>query len=446
MVRRVSGNQLVIQADDFRVVWFRITSQTTADKNGSKVDVGSFLQGDRISVDGREDQDGNLTAVSVSWQRAGTPSERAAARETWDMPGIASAMDPVGERPRSAASNVDDDDRPILRRHSSGDAPAANAPAPQAPQSQSQAAAAPDDGPTRPATQMTPSAAPADADDPGRPVLRRGGAATARQPDTGGSVPAADANTTPSSSSAPARTVAPRAILPQEDPIIQKAREAAYNFTASLPNYLAQQITTRYHTQNVRAGWDTSDVVTADVAYENGQESYRNIRVDNGGTVQSMDQLGGTRSTGEFSSMLMDLMSPATSAVFRRDSDDTIRGRSAIVFKFDVPRERSHWRIEAPSQLYYTAYRGSIWVDKSTSRVLRIELQARNLPSAFPFDTVESATDYDFIHLAAGESEFLLPANAEVLSCERGTSFCSRNRIEFRNYKKFEADSNISFK
>lgn len=228
--------------------------------------------------------------------------------------------------------------------------------------------------------------------------------------------------------------------------MIGKAREAAYNFAASLPNYLAQQVTTRYRTQNVRQGWDTIDIVTADVTYENGQESYRNIRVGNGSTVQSMDQIGGTRSTGEFSSMLMDLMSQATSAVFRRDITDTIKGRSATVFKLDVPRERSHWRIEAPSQLYYTAYRGSIWVDKVTNRVLRIELQARNLPTPFPFDTVESATDYDFISLAAGESAFLLPANAEVLSCERGTSFCSRNRIEFRNYKKFEAASNISFK
>jgi hypothetical protein len=34
---------------------------------------------------------------------------------------------------------------------------------------------------------------------------------------------------------------------------------------------------------------------------------------------------------------------------------------------------------------------------------------------------------------------------AEVLSCQRGTSICSRNKIEFRNYRKFGAESNIIF-
>jgi hypothetical protein len=158
-----------------------------------------------------------------------------------------------------------------------------------------------------------------------------------------------------------------------------------------------------------------------------------------------MDQLEGTRSTGEFSSMLQDLMSPATGAAFRRSGTDTIHGRSAIVFKLDIPRERSHWRIEAPSQLYYPAIRGTIWVDKETSRVLRIEMEASNLPRLFPFDTVEAATDYDFIRLSAAEQEFLLPADAEVLNCERGSTACSRNRIEFHNYRKFDAATSITF-
>jgi hypothetical protein len=318
---------------------------------------------------------------------------------------------------------------------------------------------------------MAPGPAPRDTDDPGRPVLRRGGAATARQPDApSASASTSTASTATASPSVNSGTPAPTAAAPaiigannsnntqsasssrppsiplQEDPLIPKVREAAFNFSSSLPNFFCQQLTTRYHTQNVKQGWDTIDIVQADIAYENGQESYKNIRIDNKLTSKSMNEIGGATSTGEFSTLLLDLMSDSTGAVFRRDVTDSIHGRSAIVFKVDVPRERSHWRVEAPSQLYYPAYRGSIWVDKTTSRVLRIEIQARNLPPPFPFDTVESATDYDFIRLAAGEQEFLLPANAEVLSCERGTSLCSRNRIEFRNYKKFDAASSISFK
>jgi hypothetical protein len=468
MLRRVAGNQLVIEADDHRVIWYRITAQTTSQKNGGSADVASFQPGDRVSVESSENDAGDYTANAVEWERAGTLDDRAAARETWDMPGLNASSSAPSARRDNARNRDDDDDRPILRRKNDDTAPAPPAP-PQAPpaaqapaataqsSSQNPAPASDDDASSaRPATQLRPPDAPADADDPGRPVLRRGGAAAARQPATGSPDSASSTSSTPSnnqqpsiiggrSSDAASRPAVSQPILPQEDPLIGKVREAAYNFSSSLPNFFCQQVTTRYGSQNPRQGWDTLDIVTADVQYLDGQESYKNIKATGKGTVQSMDQLEGTRSTGEFSSMLQDLLSPATGAAFRRSGTDSIHGRSAIVFKLDIPRERSHWRIEAPSQLYYPAIRGSIWVDKETSRVLRIEMEASNLPRLFPFDTVEAATDYDFIRLTAAEQEFLLPADAEVLNCERGSTACSRNRIEFHNYKKFDAATSISF-
>ncbi len=226
--------------------------------------------------------------------------------------------------------------------------------------------------------------------------------------------------------------------------MIQKARQAAANFSGILPNFFCLQNTTRYQTDNPKRGWDAIDVVTADVAYENGRESYKNIKIGNKSVGGSMDQLPGARSTGEFSTLLEVLMNPATGAAFRKDGQDTIRGRTAWVYKFEVRRERANWRIEGNSQLYYPAYRGSVWIDKETARVLRVEQEARGMPSLFQFDTVESSTDYDFVRLGTPE-QFLLPVEAEVLSCERGTSNCSRNKIEFRNYRKFGAESSISF-
>ena len=55
------------------------------------------------------------------------------------------------------------------------------------------------------------------------------------------------------------------------------------------------------------------------------------------------------------------------------------------------------------------------------------------------------AIDYDFVTLG-GTQKFLLPVKAEILSCQRGTSDCQKNTIEFRNYRKFGAQSDIIFK
>jgi hypothetical protein len=67
------------------------------------------------------------------------------------------------------------------------------------------------------------------------------------------------------------------------------------------------------------------------------------------------------------------------------------------------------------------------------------------MPQDFPFDKIEMATDYDFVRLGTMQ-QFLLPVHSENLSCQRGTSICTRNTIDFRNYKKFGSESTLILK
>jgi len=85
-----------------------------------------------------------------------------------------------------------------------------------------------------------------------------------------------------------------------------------------------------------------------------------------------------------------------------------------------------------------------VWVDPRSGRVLRIEMQARRIPQEFPFDTIESTVDYQYIRLG-GPGEFLLPVHAEILSCQRGSSMCARNVIDFRNYHHYTGESKITY-
>jgi hypothetical protein len=71
-------------------------------------------------------------------------------------------------------------------------------------------------------------------------------------------------------------------------------------------------------------------------------------------------------------------------------------------------------------------------------------MQAYGFPDAFPADHVESATDYQYTRLGDAK-QYLLPVHAENLSCQRGSNFCSRNVIDFRNYHKYTGESSITF-
>jgi hypothetical protein len=199
----------------------------------------------------------------------------------------------------------------------------------------------------------------------------------------------------------------------------------------------------RFESTSRPVNWKPLDVISANVVYENGRESYRNLAVNGKPTGKRFEELGGAWSTGEFGSSLRDLFSRATAADFRFRRNSSTSGVAARVYDFEVERDSSHWRVQAPSQSIHPAYKGSVWIEPESGRVLRIEIQARSLPEEFPIDVVESVIDYASVRIGSGQ--FVLPVHAESLSCQRGTQNCSRNTIDFRNYHKYEAESSITF-
>ena len=74
---------------------------------------------------------------------------------------------------------------------------------------------------------------------------------------------------------------------------------------------------------------------------------------------------------------------------------------------------------------------------------MRIEEETGPLPASFPFDKAETVVAYNFIRIDG--KTYPLPVHSEVLTCQRGTSNCTKNEINFQNYRKFAADSSITF-
>ncbi|MBI4877225.1 MAG: hypothetical protein HY822_21565 [Acidobacteria bacterium] len=272
----------------------------------------------------------------------------------------------------------------------------------------------------RPVVLTPPPAAP-EPDDPGRPALRRGRPApretAAVEPEQGIPEPA------------------------QPDAFLEKVREVALEFTESLPNYLCKQMTTRYQSESRPSNWQAQDVVGAAVVYEDGRESYRDIRINDKPTKKDMDSIPGSRSRGEFGSTLRDLFSPSTAAAFRFRRESTAAGLRAAVYEFQVEQPNSHWENRVAGQSVFPSYKGSVWIDRRSHRVLRIEMQARNLPQEFPLDASEWVVDYEFVRI--GPAPYLVPVHAENLACFRGTSRCVRNATDFRNYRRFTSESQI---
>jgi hypothetical protein len=225
------------------------------------------------------------------------------------------------------------------------------------------------------------------------------------------------------------------------DPLVQRARVASDSFFGMLPNFLCQQSTTRSYAGPDKQ-WRRVDQITAEVLYEHGHESYRDVKLNGKPTGRSMMDLPGSRSTGEFGSTLRGLFDKQTAALFKFHGNATLGAFSTAVYEFAVSGDRSDWRISAGSQTIMTPYTGKIWIDRNSGNVVRIEMKAVDIPPSFPFQRVEAEVDYGPVVLPSGR--YFLPERAENVSCNDPKS-CSRNVIEFRNYHKYIGESSISF-
>jgi len=298
-------------------------------------------------------------------------------------------------------------------------------------------------------------AKPAATDAPDRPILRRGRPAGVNEyPEN--ETPPAPPKPKPSTASAasPKKDTGDFTITSEDtqhpkvagdDEQIARSREWADTFTQGLPNYLCQQITTRYQEESRSAGWTAVDVVTAKLVVENGQESYKEITVGGKRTNKSMMDIGGNTSTGEFAGYLQALLL-TNAAQFKFSQSTNVQGAPSAIYNFTIPLKKNHnlWTIIVGGQTLRPQYSGAVWLEKSTGQVRRIEFQADRVPKDFPLDSVETAVDYESVHLGTGT--FLLPVHAANISCRRGSSVCTKNEIDFRDYHKYSGESTIVYK
>ena len=443
---------LTLDVDDGRTVELRVTNDTKITGESGKLSAAALHLGDEVSVQAHTDDKGYFYADTVHLDKSTEVNTISDAKPT--------AVDP-------------DDHRPILRRAgSSSDQGASDtketAPAEkkaevkkEAPASAVKVAPKADDGfengeehPILPQG----GAKASNSDDPDRPVIRRGAPvrkASSEEIEPEKPTQMASAKTGAPGAGAPASKDEPEIhtdpaapadvhyVAGTGDEVIQKAREAAFDFDKSLPNFVCQQQVTRYQSETKKPNWQAMDVLSYDLVYEDGKEDYKNPKINGKAIKAGAEKDSGSWSSGEFGTLLKDVFHPSTAADFRAKGQETINHRTAKVYSFAVDKEHSHWRIQGGTQWILPAYKGTIWIDKETYRALRIEMQAVNMPAAFVLDHTESAADYDFVLIH--DQKVLLPTHAEVLSCERGSFLCSRNSIDFRNYHAYTGESSITF-
>lgn len=228
------------------------------------------------------------------------------------------------------------------------------------------------------------------------------------------------------------------------------ACEFVLNLRRKLTNIICDRETKRYWTTRswVDVGADDetnnhqrSDVVTVNVTYRDGGESYSNVRIDGKPFSGKVSELSGSWSHGEFATLLAAVFAPSSEAQFHYSKEEKLRSIPALMFQFKVAAQNNRlYFLQSRNEIWFPEYGGRIWVDARTSSLLRMELETAYMPD-YPIRLTKDEIDYSNLRLGDGTS-MVLPTNSKVLICGRRDN-CARSVIKFTNWHKFRAKTNI---
>ncbi len=227
--------------------------------------------------------------------------------------------------------------------------------------------------------------------------------------------------------------------------LLEKAREAALRYSASLPDFICTEVVRRTEDPRGNGRWRALDSLTVKLSYSDHKEDYKLMLINGRPTVLDYLYAGGALSTGEFGTRLHSVFDPHSQGDFRWKGWGTLRKRRVARFTYRIEREHSNFLIQygpvptGPNAIV-VGYRGEVYVDEETHMVLRLTQQAE-IPPSFPITANESIIDYEYA--AVGGKPYLLPVHANVKT--RSGMYVAENSVEFREYRKFQTEASITF-
>lgn len=220
--------------------------------------------------------------------------------------------------------------------------------------------------------------------------------------------------------------------------VLRGACEFAIPLREKMPNFTCEQSTMRYRGENPTP----IDSISASVWYEDGNESYRDVKVNGRLVSAGSDESPGLQSTGEFAGDLRAVFDQSNQARFRYVSEGQVGDHVAWIFAYQIVQQKDqNWLLLAPGQTIAPPYSGELWIDQENGTLLRFRSVATDFPPTFPMKNVSLQIDYAKTTFSDG-ADFVLPVDSTLTNIYAGAE-TSRNVMQFRNCHKFRAKAHM---
>ena len=209
-----------------------------------------------------------------------------------------------------------------------------------------------------------------------------------------------------------------------------------------LPNYTCIETIERSRRRAPTRRYELVDTVRLEVAVVGGKELFA---WPGGGQFQDGELSkmvpGGAIGNGNFALHARSVFL-SHAAMFTAVGERIRDERRTIRYDYRVPRMLSGYQIRIGEVKGIVGYHGSFWVDADSLDLIRLEVNANEIPPELP---VQSAVDgMDYARVSIGGSDFLLPQSSELIMTDLSGNE-SRNRTTFSGCRQYAGESVLSF-
>jgi hypothetical protein len=244
----------------------------------------------------------------------------------------------------------------------------------------------------------------------------------------------------------PAIAEPPAPTAAEQQRIWDAASENSRRYTDSLPDFICNEVVRRYTDPDGKGRWRLGDTLVLKLTYFDRQEDYKLVTINNRPTGLSYEEVNGAITEGEFGSLLAAVFALRSRTDRSWDHWTTLRKRPAHVYTFSIAAANSEYRITSGTgardeERVAAGQHGYVYIDDATRMVVRVTAAADGIPPGFPVRKVNLLLDYDFMDV--GGRQYLLPLHSETSLDAPPVEH--RNETDFRLYRKFSADTSITY-
>ena len=210
---------------------------------------------------------------------------------------------------------------------------------------------------------------------------------------------------------------------------------------ARLPNCSCLETVRRDH-QPAGGKMQPLDVIRLEVLYSDHHEYFaspgdRRFSEDHPSAFTG----GGTIGNGHFALFLGEVTTEHGLS-YEYKGEELLAGRRLARFDYRVPANISGHTVTMVEGRGIVGTKGSFWADPATYDIVRIAMEAEEIPPNLPI--LEYSNSVDYAHTNLGGSDFLLPQSADF-RLAKFSGEDNRNHIEFTHCHLYGAESSISF-